>query len=152
MLPQGISLKLDKSCIYSAYSTSWESMIKLLAMFLFIGFASGESEVDNEEGKDFSTLDLRIDSTYQKGPYLIYDCIEKRWICTGKPEYDMCEERRESALAMKEELLGCAAFTFYKTRKKCYKKQLEMIHRGSTQRFCLHPEYRDRNKDFWKTK
>lgn len=101
---------------------------------------------------DFTTLDSRIDATYQRGPYLIYDCVEMRWICTGRPEFDVCAERRDTSLAMKDNELGCAPFTNFRSRKKCHKKQLEMINRASFPRFCFHPEYKERNKDFWQSK
>lgn len=92
-----------------------------------------------ESGVDFLQQDENLNDKYQKGAYLLFDCIDKHWVCSGKIEYDRCKEHRVNALLDKDEKLPCAFFAKFSDRKSCHQAQLEVTERGALNRLCDHP-------------
>ena len=125
----------------------------LAVFFLFAVFAqtwsfartNGQEAMGQAtEGKDFLQQDPNLSARYQRGPFLIYDCDSRHWVCAGKAERDRCQNWRQEGLAKREKRLACAFFVSFDSEKACQKKQLQMIENAGAHRFCLHPEARKR--------
>ncbi len=99
-------------------------------------------------GVDFDQQDPFVNEIYQKGNYLIYDCVGKYWVCTGKTEYNICKRNRKNAKAEFEKNIRCGYFAEFDSREACYKEQQKMTHYGDIARFCQHPLERKRTKNF----
>lgn len=101
-----------------------------------------------EVGVDFDQQDPFVNEIYQKGNYLVFDCIGKYWVCTGKTEYKGCKRKRDEAKENFDKNIKCAYFAEFNSREECYKEQQRMTHYGDISRFCQHPLERKRTKDF----
>ena len=110
-------------------------MLKYLGFMslLIVKLASGQ------DGVDFAQKDPFVSDLYMKGEYLVYDCKDQHWVCTGRPEFDRCGNWRKQAMALKETNLRCAPFLKLESQSKCHELQIKMAERAS-KRFCLHPE------------
>lgn len=96
----------------------------------------------NQQADDKANLDVLLDDPllslkYQRGSYLMYDCTDKHWVCTGKSEYNLCLERRKVGILDKNLNLPCGAFTKFKSEKECQKYQIEVINRSEGVSFCV---------------
>lgn len=122
-------------------------MIKALFAILFALNAqvSAQEPVQDtkEASEDFLNQDPFLSDRYIKGAYLLYDCEEEHWVCTGEAEFKRCEEWREQDLARKEEEFRCANFLSFKTIEKCHEKQISMMPARYPARFCLTPNTRE---------
>jgi hypothetical protein len=102
-------------------------------------FAQKVTEKTDEEtgvGVDITLTDPLLSLKYQRGNYLVYDCMAKHWVCTGKSEYDLCLEQRVVGLLDKNNRMPCGAFSYFDSEKKCQKYQMKLIDRGEGTRFC----------------
>lgn len=101
-----------------------------------------------EENKSLAGFDPRTDiisENYEAGPYLIYDCKEKHWVCVMEPFFKECEEKRSRDLASEDEVYhSCAPVGKFPTKKSCFQRQLFMTTHNHGKRFCV--------KDSWKSK
>jgi hypothetical protein len=113
--------------------------ITLLFLSISFAFAQNSSVGTDEvpsENLDVSLTDPILSLKYQRGKYLVYDCLEKHWVCTGKSEFDLCLEQREVGLLDKNSRMPCGAFDFFKTELNCQKHQTLLTNRGEGTRFC----------------
>ena len=101
-----------------------------------------------EVGVDFDQQDPFVNEIYQKGNYLVFDCIGKYWVCTGETEYKVCKRNRNEAIAEYSKNIKCGNFAEFDSRDECYKNQQRITHSGDISRFCMHPLERKRTKDF----
>lgn len=101
-----------------------------------------------EVGVDFDQQDPFVNEIYQKGNYLVYDCLGKYWVCTGETEFKACKRERVQAIDESEKNIKCAHFAEFGSREECYKEQQRITHHGVINRFCQHPFERQRTKDF----
>lgn len=98
--------------------------------------------------KGVAGFDPRTDiiaDNYDAGPFLIYDCKEKHWVCVMEDFYKECGEKRTRDLASTEETThSCAPVGEFPTKKSCFQRQLFMTTHNHGDRFCI--------KDDWKQK
>jgi hypothetical protein len=92
-----------------------------------------------EVGVDIDQQDPNMDALYKKGPYLVYDCKNKHWVCTQELEYKRCQIQRKTSLLDYENELACAYFDVFDRREDCWKKQQELTNVAKYEQFCLHP-------------
>lgn len=120
-------------------------MIRLLCLIFIAswGYCQENASIE-EQVQDFAQMDPYMSDAYIKGPYLMYDCDDNHWVCSGEAEYKRCDGLRNDAIKRKDKNLRCTKFFKFSTIEKCHEKQLEMIGNQAYQRFCLHPEIRKR--------
>jgi hypothetical protein len=103
-------------------------------------YAQKSAKLTDEEasgvGLDVALTDPLLSLKYQRGKYLVYDCIDRHWVCTGKAEFDLCLEQRDVGLLDKNSRMPCGAFDYFENEKKCQKHQKKLINRGDGTRFC----------------
>ena len=115
----------------------------LILIFLF----SLQALADDQE-RYIAGFDPKVDiiaENYEAGPYLIYDCKEKHWVCVMEPFYKECEEKRSRDLASTNNVShSCAPVGVFPTKKSCFQRQLFLTTHNHGKRFCI--------KDSWKSK
>lgn len=102
----------------------------------------------DDQGRFIEGFDVKADiiaDNYEAGNALIYDCVEKHWVCVRNTYFDECREKRAKARQDESlETLPCAPIAFFPTKKSCFQRQLFMTTHHHGDRFCI--------KDEWKLK
>jgi hypothetical protein len=79
-----------------------------------------------------------ISDKYEAGAYLIYDCLEKHWVCVLEEYYRRCEAARKSELVVPDESLHtCAPIGEFPNKISCFQRQLFLTTHNHGARFCL---------------
>ncbi|GEM_PF-1928224 len=121
-----------------------------LTLTIFFGIFAcvcwGDSTQKDLSGFDPST-DI-ISEKYEAGSYLIYDCVEKHWVCVMENFYQECYQKREADIAEKRPVLSCAPIGAFPVKKSCFQRQqyLTTHHHGS--RFCIHQDFKEKQIKF----
>lgn len=111
-------------------------MMKLSLIWML--FLSLHGHCDEETAADL------IAPNYEAGPFLIYDCEEKHWVCVKKSYFNECEEKRDKDFFSESYYHSCAPIGEFPTKRSCFQRQLFMTSQNHGQRFCV--------KEIWKTK
>jgi hypothetical protein len=106
------------------------------------------AEPNKNPGVDILLLDNELSLLYSRGPYLVYDCQSRHWVCTGKNEVERCKNAREFSIVENEVNLPCAVIKVFEDEKSCQKKQQIVIDGALENRFCMHPERREQIKSY----
>lgn len=99
-----------------------------------------KQETNAKASVDFLQQDPNMDVKYQKGPWLVYDCLDNHWVCTRELEYRQCQSHRKKAILDNEKELPCAYFNKFKSQESCWIEQTKLTNRAEPYLFCLHPE------------
>lgn len=115
-----------------------------MRLFFLVTFLYSLSVVAQSTGADFDSDDVSqsdpyMDYYYQRGRFLLYDCIKRHWVCTRKFEYKNCENQRKKAMLEYKTNLPCAHFDVFRKSKDCRKRQQELTDRALFEQFCFHP-------------
>lgn len=101
--------------------------------------------------KGVAGFDPRTDiiaDNYEAGPYLIYDCKEKHWVCVMDEYYKECQEKRTRDLASTDSTKhSCAPIGQFPTKKSCFQRQLFMTTHNHGDRFCIKDEWKLKSED-----
>lgn len=118
-----------------------------MKLFILLVLFSLQLLADDQE-RYIAGFDPKVDiiaENYEAGPYLIYDCQEKHWVCVMESFYKECEEKRTRDLASTNNVYhSCAPIGLFPTKKSCFQRQLFMTTHNHGKRFCV--------KDGWKSK
>ncbi|OUR96992.1 hypothetical protein A9Q84_11695 [Halobacteriovorax marinus] len=82
-------------------------------------------------------LEPRLSNKYYRGRYLVYDCIDRHYVCVNLPSFYNCRETRVKEIENKEVLLSCAPLKLFKTQKECFDANYKLIHRVTNKAFCV---------------
>lgn len=99
-------------------------------------------------GQDIDLADPYMDALYQRGSFLVYDCVTRHWVCTQVLEYDRCVMNRKEALLDLKTILPCAHFDKFELRQDCKKRQQELTDVAKYEKFCFHPSKIENTIDF----
>ena len=120
--------------------------MKILSLLFTIVFLSAGSLnsvfAQEEENEDILLSDPYLSVLYQRGRHLLYNCIDKHWVCTGKAEFDSCIETRNESLKDNDTNLPCAPVRIFISEDECVAHQASIINAATENRFCLHPNRR----------
>lgn len=89
-----------------------------------------------QQAIDILQQDENLSFKYQKGRFLVYDCLDKNWVCTKSIEYERCKKIRNKAILDQDENFPCAYFEPYQTMDECHKKQTSLTNRSDVMVFC----------------
>lgn len=110
---------------------------------MLIGHAFAQDEGRFIEGFDVQN-DIIADN-YEAGNGLMYDCVEKHWVCVRNTDYEACRENRaKSRLDETTTTHPCAPIAYFPNKRSCFQRQLFMTTHHHGERFCI--------KDEWKLK
>lgn len=102
----------------------------------------------DDQPKSLAGFDPRTDliaDNYEAGPYLIYDCEEKHWVCVMEEFYKECEEKRKKDLTESGLYHSCAPVGTFPTKKSCFQRQLFLTTHNHGKRFCIRDEWKEKN-------
>lgn len=122
--------------------------IAFILVFINISSALCADGAASKANEDFSLFDSFLDNNYQRGGHLVYDCLEKHWVCTGAIEYNRCLRYRSTALKDNKNKLPCGVVKKFKNEKVCQLEQSRLTSRSDYSRFCFHDNYRRDHKDY----
>ena len=112
-----------------------------MAFILILFFTLGLSPVMADSGeKVLNGYDPKVDiisEDYEAGPFLIYDCEKRAWICVLEDYKKDCLLKREQDIHDKKLDLRCAFISELPNKKSCFQKQLFMVSQNSGTRFCI---------------
>lgn len=115
----------------------------VFSIFLVFHAAVVTAQETSPENEDILLSDPYLSVLYQRGEYLIYNCIDGHWVCSGKAEFESCKETRNEALKDKDTKLPCAPVRVFQSEKDCVAHQASLVNANTENRFCLHPDRRE---------
>ena len=121
----------------------------LFQLMLFLTFIMGETLADSGE-KVLNGYDARVDiisEDYEAGPFLIYDCQKKSWICVLEEYQKTCLEKRAKDVHERKLELSCAFISELPNKKSCFQKQLFMVSQNMGNRFCIGDDWKQKEMD-----
>ena len=95
------------------------------------------TEKEMKETLDNDYLDPVISFKYERGSYLIYDCQDKHWICSGSLEFKRCQDWKKQADKRNAKSYQCVAVKRYKNISSCVDAQYAQVNKNHDIRFCL---------------
>jgi hypothetical protein len=119
---------------------------KFMVFFLLLSLPLLAQE--NKDPAGFDPVADNFSEKYEGGPFLIYDCVDKHWVCVLESYYMACEKQRREDIDNKKQLLSCAPLGTYLNKKSCYQRQLYMVGQNYETRFCLHPDMKQKELKF----
>lgn len=120
-----------------------KALFERCALLIILLVASANS-FPQENTDQFDPLKGFISLKYEAGPALVYDCFDMHWVCTGKFEHGICQERRVGNIERGKIELSCMADKVFETINECNRYLKQIIVRGNVPRGCLHPEHKKR--------
>lgn len=79
--------------------------------------------------KDFlSGTGIRLSTKYFKGEILVYDCVDRHFVCTSLESATECREERDRFLAKNRFELPCAPIKAFKSHEECSEEQYKRVH------------------------
>lgn len=103
----------------------------------------GEKVLNDYDGK----VDI-ISEKYEAGPFLIYDCVDKHYVCVLESYNKECGETRAKNIHERQLNLGCAPISEHLNKKSCFQKQLFMVSQNHGTKFCVGEDWKQKEIDF----
>lgn len=121
----------------------------LKLMLFFILMISGALADDGE--KELNDYDPKVDmisEDYEAGPYLIYDCDQKHYVCVLESYFKECEEKHQKDLDLNKKNVSCTPISVHLNKKSCFQKQLLVVSRNHGTRACIARDWKQKEIDF----
>ncbi|GEM_PF-3121892 len=85
-----------------------------------------------------------ISDDYEAGPFLIYNCEKKHWVCVIEDNYTSCQNQRLADDKKEGVEHSCAPIGKFPTKKSCFQRVLYMTGQNYGDRFCLKQEWKEK--------
>lgn len=121
-----------------------------LKLMLFCILMISNALADDGE-KVLNGYDPKVDiisEDYEAGPYLIYDCKNKHYVCVLESYFKECEEKKQKDLALNKENVSCTPISEHLNKKSCFQKQLLLVSRNHGTRACVAKDWKQKEIDF----
>lgn len=122
----------------------------LKLMLFCVLIISGTALADDGE-KALNDYDPRVDiisEDYEAGPYLIYDCAKKHYVCVLESYFKECEQKKLKDIALNKERVSCTPVSEHLNKKSCFQKQLLLVSRNHGTRSCIAAAWKQKEIDF----
>jgi hypothetical protein len=103
----------------------------------------GEKVLNDYDGK----VDI-ISDKYEAGPFLIYDCVDKHYVCVLESYFKDCSEARAKDIHEKKLDMTCAPISEHLNKKSCFQKQLFMVGQNHGTKFCVGDDWKQKEIEF----
>jgi hypothetical protein len=111
-----------------------------LVLIISFGFYQNLGASDSQE---------IISDKYMSGPFLIYDCQHRHWVCVSQENFTNCKSSRtEDSLKVDTYTHSCSPIGFFLTKESCHQRKLFLSTHNHGQRFCIKEEWRSKNTSF----
>lgn len=101
--------------------------------------------------KELNDFDPKVDiisDKYEAGPFLIYDCKDKHYVCVLESYFKECGESRAKDIHDRKLELSCAPISEHLNKKSCFQKQLFMVSQNHGTKFCVGDDWKQKEIDF----
>lgn len=71
---------------------------------------------------------VRLSSRYFIGGVLVYDCVDRHFVCTSVESADECRDKRADAITKDRFELPCAPLKAFENHEVCVKEQYKRVH------------------------
>lgn len=119
---------------------------------LFLTLIVTSSIQADDSAKAISDFDVKTDiiaDNYEAGAYLMYDCVERHWVCVLEEYYKECGEKRtQDHLKVDDPYHTCAPIEQMPNKKSCFQRQLFLTTHNFGARFCIKESWKDKNIDY----
>ena len=89
----------------------------------------------SESDPAFSLFKLKtISNKYSEGEFLIYDCVDKHYVCADQTSEQICKRKYEKESRENYTNFTCLVLQKFENSKKCHQKQFSVIHELDTLR------------------
>lgn len=125
--------------------------IKLMLFSGVLALLTAPQLVADSGQKVLNGYDPKVDiisEKYEAGPYLIYDCQAKHYVCVLENYYKDCETLRAQNIHERKLDLGCAPLGMLPNKKSCFQKQLFLVSQNHGTRFCIGEEWKQKEIEF----
>lgn len=123
--------------------------MRVFVVFLLIfGSLTALGQVREKFLEEYDPYSDEISEEYSAGPYLIYDCQKKHYVCVLQENFESCELKKEKDLKSDSISHTCAPLGKLTTKKECFQKQLFMVSNNGGTPFCLKEEWKKREIAF----
>jgi len=116
-------------------------------LFLIMSISSVSADDGEKVLNDFDPRTDIISEKYEAGPYLIYNCQEKHFVCVMEANYKECEEQRSKDNAEKKLELSCAPISKMLNKKSCFQQQLFFVSQNQGTKFCVGESWKQKEID-----
>lgn len=118
-------------------------------LMLFLLMSTSAFGYDGEKVlNDYDPKTDIISEEYEAGPYLMYDCQQKHFVCVLENYYKECQEKRDKDIHEKKLHLSCAPIEQMPNKKSCFQKQLFFVSQNHGTKFCVGESWKQKEIDF----
>lgn len=118
-----------------------------LMLFLIMWAAVVSADDGEKVLNDFDPRTDIISEKYEAGPYLIYNCKEKHFVCVMEANYKECEAERAQDNLEKKLDLSCAPISKMLNKKSCFQQQLFFVSQNQGTKFCVGESWKQKEID-----
>lgn len=79
---------------------------------------------------------IQISQKYHIGRGMIYDCVDRHFVCAAIEEFDECKLKREKEVNKYLKEFSCAPIKLFKNNKECVIKMRKYLERSIDKSFC----------------
>ena len=95
--------------------------------------------VTDEEYREYKKYheETKISKDFLKGPYLIYNCEHKHYMCVNQLGFKTCQVRMEQSIRDEYDLKRCLPIKKFSSQKDCFEKgQYKLAPKSKIFRYC----------------
>ena len=116
--------------------------MKLLTLILMLlaGANLLAQDILGQTSKLVTGFDPRRDvlsADYLAGPFLIYDCQNKHWVCVMEEFFEECRQLREEDKRFNKDTARCAPVGEFAVKFSCFQEQLRLTTNVDPSRLCV---------------
>tara|TARA_Y100000768_G_scaffold382909_1_gene364092 strand:+ start:11861 stop:12307 length:447 start_codon:yes stop_codon:yes gene_type:complete len=140
-----IKLHIQVLGLICRYYIIMRLLSSIFTLLIFMQMNSSMAQTpsnSSDKNEDILLSDPYLSVLYQRGAYLIYNCIDGHWVCSGKAEFNSCKETRNEAIKERKVKLPCAPVRTFVSEDDCVAHQASLVNAATENRFCLHPDRR----------
>lgn len=115
-------------------------MFKYILMLLLVNAPLFAQSILPQQEKLVTGFDPRrdiISDKYVAGPYLIYDCQDKHWVCVEESFFEECRTMREEDKRQKKTFARCAPVGEFEVKFSCFQEQLRLTGNVDPEKLCV---------------
>jgi len=108
-------------------------------VLILLFFVCGGGDVSAQSRDLYKTLREQdiISKKYRRGPYFIYDCMDRHFACIDKDSYDTCKKDRDKMIEKKAHIFPCAPIKKFEDHDACKKSHYKQMHNLVPKDFCI---------------
>lgn len=124
--------------------------MKRLLLFMILSLIQGVQAQDTlpQSDKLVTGYDHKrdiISRDYVTGPYLIYNCERKHWVCVLEEYFEDCKEMRAEDERFNRPQARCAPVGEFDVKFSCFQEQLRLVSNVDPTKLCILESWKKKN-------